>query len=73
MVAEFLRAWITFSLMILGAAAGVAFWAARAGHFRHQDRARHLALWAEVEKEEESETFTAKARRTQRKSEEENS
>ena len=51
MVAEFVRGWITFSLMILSAAAGVAFWAARAGHFRHQDRARSLALWAWMEEE----------------------
>jgi hypothetical protein len=49
----FFSAWLTFSLMLIGAAAVVAVWAARAGHFRNQDRARHLALYSHVPEDDE--------------------
>jgi hypothetical protein len=49
MTAEFIRIWLTWTGMVLGAAVVAAIWAARAGHFRDQERARRLALWAEVE------------------------
>jgi len=52
MVDEFFRAWVTFSLMIVGGAIAAAFWAFRAGLFRDQERARSLALWAMVEEED---------------------
>ncbi len=54
MAAEFIRIWLTWTGMVLGAAVVAAIWAARAGHFRDQERARHLALWAEVEEEKVS-------------------
>ena len=49
----FFRVWLTFSLMIIGAAVAVAVWAARAGHFKNQDRARHLALYSHVPEDDE--------------------
>lgn len=51
MIDGFVRVWLTFSLMVFGAAFFAAVWAARAGLFRHRERARNLPLWAHVEEE----------------------
>jgi nitrogen fixation-related uncharacterized protein len=44
--------WISFSILILTASGIVFFWAYRRGYFKGQDRARYLALWAEVPDED---------------------
>lgn len=40
--------WIGFSILTLIAACLAFIWAFRSGLFNDQDRARYLALWAEV-------------------------
>lgn len=44
----FFHYWIAFSILVLIAAGIAIAWANLKGLFRDQDRARHLALWAEV-------------------------
>ncbi|MFA7536330.1 MAG: hypothetical protein WCY68_09595 [Desulfuromonadales bacterium] len=53
MAAEFIRVWLTWAALVFGAVIFAAAWAARSGHFRDQERARNLALWAEVEEEKD--------------------
>jgi nitrogen fixation-related uncharacterized protein len=38
--------WGALSLLLLAGIAAAAVWAIRSGQFRHQQRARHLALWS---------------------------
>jgi cbb3-type cytochrome oxidase maturation protein len=40
--------WISFSILVLAAGGIVFYWAFRRGLFKDQERARHLALWAEM-------------------------
>ncbi len=43
--------WLSFTLLILITGAFAVYWAFRAGHFKDQERARYLALWAEIPEE----------------------
>jgi cbb3-type cytochrome oxidase maturation protein len=43
--------WISFSILVLVASGMVFYWALRKGHFKDQERARYLALWAEMPEE----------------------
>ncbi len=45
---QYVFLWVGFSLMCVLGLSVVFVWAWRAGQFRDQDRARWLALWAEV-------------------------
>ena len=52
----FFMYWIGFSILVL-IAGGLAFaWSRKSGYFRDQDRARYLALWAEVPEEDKQHT-----------------
>ncbi len=44
--------WILFTVLVLSATVLAIVWSWRAGLFRDQERARYLALWAEVPEEE---------------------
>jgi hypothetical protein len=45
---DFFKYWLSFTVLIQITSAVVLYAVFRAGHFRDQERARHLALWAEV-------------------------
>jgi cbb3-type cytochrome oxidase maturation protein len=62
---HFFTYWLLFSLLVLAGSAAFFWWAYRAGHFRDQDRARHLALWAEVPEEKIESTKNDEVVRTQ--------
>lgn len=47
----FFMYWIGFSIITLIAVCLAFIWALKRGFFNDQDRARHLALWAEVPEE----------------------
>lgn len=49
---DFFLYWLSFAGLILAAAAITIAWAFRKGHFRDQERARYLALWAGTPEEE---------------------
>ncbi len=48
---QFFFYWILFTILVLAATAVAILWSWRAGLFSRQDRARYLALWAEVPEE----------------------
>jgi hypothetical protein len=56
----FFSYWLTFALLALVFSGVIIFAAFRAGYFKGQDRARYLALWAEVPEEKE-ESFNGDA------------
>lgn len=63
---HFFMYWISFSALVVIAAALAFSWAFRAGHFKDQERAKHLALWAEMPQEEQQSKYaTDEGRRTQ--------
>lgn len=52
----FVYYWITFAILVPVFSAVIFFLAVKAGYFKDQDRARYLALWAEVPEDETGET-----------------
>ncbi len=44
--------WIAFSIVILLLSLVVFFWTRKQGYYRNQDRARYLALWADMPQDE---------------------
>lgn len=58
---EFLYYWLTFSILVLVFCGLIVYLAYRAGYFRDQDRARYLALWAEVPEDNEKESAKSQA------------
>lgn len=61
--ASFFYYWITFSILVLTASCLAFFWLYRKGYFRNQDRARYLALWAEVPGIKSKDTSTTETER----------
>lgn len=52
----FIHAWLTFSLMVTGTSVVIAFLAWKFGLFHDQERARHLALYSQVQEQDAEES-----------------
>lgn len=52
---QFFLYWIAFTVLVFVAIGVAIIWVWRAGLFSGQERARYLALWAEVPEDEEKE------------------
>ena len=48
----FLIIWVALTVVVLAWAAAAVLWAARNGQFRGQGRARYLALWSAIPRED---------------------